>query len=146
MAGKVQSTWQVDDPFSPASFFILPKHIPGRVNTDDFVYFSYPASFPAHEYFVVTTTQDTSGSPLRQLGKLEKNVELPHVQFGAHGKLYLIPSRNEHLPTFYARLNRGSTYVVPEIPRGAQRGDKIEMLRHGVLTAGVQDFSIRDAY
>lgn len=141
-----QSTHQLDTLFSPGTFGVIPKHVPGRMNTDDFVYFSYHSSFPAKEYYVVVTTEDTSGAPLRQLSHLEKTVELPQVHFGAHGKIFLIPVTNPSLPTYFARLNRGSTYSVADLPIRSRPGTKIEMARHGVLTSGVQDFSKPAAY
>ena len=143
MSQKVQ---QLDNLSAPGTFGVIPKHVPGRMNTDDFVFFSYPSSFPAREYYVVVTTEDTSGGPLRQLSFLEKNVELPQVQFGAHGKIFLIPVSNPNLPTYFARLNRASTYTVSDIPYHSRPGTKIEMTRHGVLTSGVQDFTKPSAY
>lgn len=128
---------QLDIPFSHGHFFHLPKGLPGRVNTDDFVFFNLPAGLNPVEYSVVVSSIDTSGPPLRTIGSLQESVELPFVQYGAHGKILVIPKRNPNLPSFFARLNRGSTYTIPDV-RGKHRpGMSHEMIRHGVLTAGV---------
>lgn len=131
---------QLDVPFSNGKFFVIPKNQPGRLNVDDFVFFSIPRNVPADRYSVVVTTLDTSGSPHRTIGTLQQSVELPHVQYGAHGQLLLIPTHEPHLPTFYARLNRGSTYIIPDVPKGHRTGMKYEMRRTGVLTSGTEEF------
>jgi hypothetical protein len=130
---------QLDLPFSNGHFYNIPKNVPGRLNVDDFVFFNIPSSVDASEYTVVVTTLDTSQLPHRTIGKLIKSVELPHVHFGAHGQILLIPTNNPHLPTYYSRLNRGSTYDIPEVhPALHKTGMKYELTRHGVLTAGIE--------
>jgi hypothetical protein len=130
---------QLDLPFSNGHFYNLPKNVPGRLNVDDFVFFNIPRTVNPSDYTVVVTTLDTSQLPHRTIGKLIKSVEIPHVHFGAHGQLLVIPTTNPHLPTYFARLNRGSTYDIPEVhPMKHKTGMKYEMTRHGVLTAGVE--------
>lgn len=129
---------QLDIPFSHGHFFHLPKSTPGRVNTDDFVFFNIPAGLKKTDYTVVVSSLDTSGGPLRTIGALQDSVELPFVQYGAHGKLLVIPTHNPHLPSFFARLNRGSTYTIPDVRGKHTPGMTHEMTRHGVLTAGVE--------
>lgn len=128
---------QLDIPFSHGHFFHLPKNLPGRVNTDDFIFFNIPAGIDASDYTVVVSSIDTSGPPLRTIGMLSESVELPFVHYGAHGKVMVIPTRNPNLPSFFSRLNRGSTYSIPDVRRKHQPGMSHEMIRHGVLTAGV---------
>lgn len=129
---------QLDLPFSNGHFYNLPKNVPGRLNVDDFVFFNIPKGVNSHDYSVVVTTLDTSQLPHRTIGPLMTNVELPHVHFGAQGSIYLIPKTKAHLPTYYARLNRGSTYDIPTIDFSKHKtGMKYEMVRHGILTAGV---------
>jgi hypothetical protein len=131
---------QVDLPFSNGKFYNLPKNVPGRLNVDDFVFFNIPSGVNPNDYTVVVTTLDTSQLPHRTIGKLLQSVELPHVQFGAHGTIYIIPTSNPNLPTYYSRLNRGSTYDIPKVhPMQHKTGMKYEMVRHGMLTAGVNE-------
>jgi len=130
---------QLDLPFSNGHFYSLPKNVPGRLNVDDFVFFNIPKSVNPSDYNVVVTTLDTSQLPLRTIGPLMQNVELPHVHFGAHGDLLVIPKTNPMLPTHYARLNRGSTYDILEVNHSKhKKGMKYQMQRHGILTAGVE--------
>lgn len=87
---------------------------------------------------VAVETIDTSNpqSPIRTIGPLRGEVELPHVHFDAYGTIYVLPSVDPRKPTFYARLNRGSTYTIPDVSRARQPGGKYEMRRHGMLVAG----------
>jgi hypothetical protein len=130
---------QLDIPLSNAKFYGNPKHVPGRVNTDDFVYFSWPATMNPKQYKVVVSVLDTAGPPLRSIGTLMKTVELPHVQFDPYGTIFVMPISDQSLPTFYARLSRASTYVIPDV-RGKHRcGMKHEMRRHGLLLGGCDE-------
>jgi hypothetical protein len=134
MSQKVQ---QLDLPLSNAHFGILPKNLPGRMWTDDFVYFNFPDNIRPGDYMIATTTLDTSGSPLRTIGPLKTTVELPQVIFDAYGTILVFPRDNPNLPTFFARLNRGSSYLIPDVRQTHKKGMKHEMRRiGGILTAG----------
>lgn len=128
---------QLDTPLSNGKFYTLPKHLPGRVNVDDFVFFHYPTNMIPDDYMIAVDTLDTSGpTHIRTIGPLRPNVELPHVHFDAYASIYVIPKADPTKHTFYARLSRGSTYTIPEI-RGLHRpGVKHEMMRSGVLNSG----------
>lgn len=130
---------QLDIPFANGHFFHLPKSQPGRVNTDDFIFFNIPAGLNPASYVVTVSTLDTSGPPLRTIGDLQGSVELPFVHYGAHGKVFVIPKNNPNLPSFFARLNRGSTYTIPDVRGKHSPGMSHEMVRHGVLTAGIDE-------
>jgi len=134
-----QKRWQLDIPFSNGKFYDLPKFLPGRVNVDDFVFFDYPSGMNPDEYTVAVDSLDTTNPNMttRTIGPLQRNVELPHVQYDAYAVIYVIPKRDKRLPTYYARLNRGSTYVILEVPKISPIGTKYEMRRHGILSAGV---------
>ena len=129
---------QIETSFANRNFGLLPKHLPGRVNTDDFVFFQVPDSFPKNAYSVVIQTTDTSnpGSNLRNLGDYANQVELPFIHFGSDLDIYLMPKTSSSLPTYRGRLNRGSTYIVPARTNG-HHGNVVEMRRTGMLTAGV---------
>jgi hypothetical protein len=112
------------------------------VNTDDFVYFNCPPGMNPNDYSVAITSLDTSNpsQPIRTIGGLEQlNVELPHIQLDAYGTIYVLPKSNPNLPTFFARLNRGSTYNIPDVRGQHQRGQKHEMRRHGTLSGGCDE-------
>ena len=128
---------QFDMPLSNGKFFSLPKHIPGRVNMDDFIFFTIPKDINIEKYVVAVDTLDTSGSSLRVISSLSDQVELPHVHQDAYARVAVIPRTDETLPVFYARLNRGSTYIIPPgLSKDRKIGMKYEMERHGTLTAG----------
>ena len=129
---------QLDIPFASGHFFSLPKNLPGRVNTDDFMFFNIPAGVNPADYTVAVSSIDTSGPRYRTIGVLQQSVELPFVQYGAHGQVLVLPTKNPNLPSFFSRLNRGSTYTIPDVRGKHKAGMTHEMTRHGVLTAGVE--------
>lgn len=130
---------QLDIPAVNSKFYLVPKNQPGRLNVDDFVFFNIPAGLRTADYTVVISSIDTSAPELRTIGGLKQSVELPYVQHGAHGKVMVIPTRNASLPSFFARLNKGSTYDIPDVRRKHKPGMSHEMQRHGVLTAGINE-------
>lgn len=138
MSSRTQKVIQLDPTFSGGKFFSLPKFLPGRVNVDDFVFFNYPSGMNPSDYMVAVETIDTSDphSPIRTIGPLRNSVELPHVHYDAYASIFVIPNVDPRKPTFYARLNRGSTYDIPDVRAEHQVGGKYEMRRHGMLTAG----------
>jgi len=128
---------QLDVPYSGGKFFMLPKHLPGRVNTDDFVYFNLPAGLNPAEYMVAIDSLDTAGPSRRTIGRLIAcGVELPHVMLGAHANIYVLPANDCNKPGFWARLNRGSTYTIHDVRAIHRPGMVHSMTRHGILTAG----------
>lgn len=132
-----QKEIQLDTPFSGSVFGVLPKEVPGRVLTDDFVFFNYPSHVKPGDYVVVIPSLDTSGlEKYRQIGPLNQTVELPHVFHDAYAEIYVMPRINGNLPTFYSRLSKGSTYSIPDVSRKHQKGMRHQMTRHGVLTSG----------
>jgi hypothetical protein len=128
---------QFDILYSHRDFGILPKHLPGRVLEDDYIYFHVPAEMNASLYDVVIESMDTAApTPFRNLGSLSQvSVPLPFVYLDAYARVFVIPKSNPSLPTFFARLNRGSTYTIPSVGR-TPPGAKIQMKRSGALTAG----------
>lgn len=119
---------QLDMPWS-LDFYTLPKHLPGRMNTDDFVFFDFSCSgIDCCDYTVVVESLDVSGPTYRSIGKLQKAIELPHVKFGWSPKIGVIPN-SEHLPAFEAEMVRGNTYAIPNT---YGRNGRFQMVRHGV--------------
>lgn len=138
MSAQTQKFVQLDLPFSNGRFFSAPKFLPGRVNVDDFVFFNFPSTMNPGDYMVAVETIDTSNpnAPIRTIGPLRGEVELPHVHYDAYASIFVLPKVDPQKPTFYARLNRGSTYSIPDVSRDRRPGGKYEMRRHGMLTAG----------
>lgn len=126
---------QCDITYSGQDFLSLPRFLPGRLNTDDFVFFNWPNNFNSSGYHVVISTNDVAGPTYRRISKLAGQVEVPFVQLDAYAVIGVIHETNENKPQFWSRLNRGSTYSIPEVSQN--RGAKYEMTRHGVLTAAV---------
>ena len=140
-----QSVLQLDISRTGPNFFTLPKHLPGRVNVDDFVYFNLPPGMVASQFMVAIDSLDTAGPSFKTIGKLSQSggsVELPHVHLPAYGNIYVMPANNPALPTFWARLNRGSTYTIPDVRRNHVFGMRHVMQRHGILTAGCDSSSL----
>lgn len=131
----------LDPPLSNGKFFGISKHIPGRMNPDDYVFFEHSTMLNyinAADYVVVITPNDTSSSPLRTIGPLQVRVEIPHVQLDAYAMIYLLPKDNPNLPRFGARLNRGSTYSIPMTNgKASPPGGMWQMHRHGVLVGAI---------
>lgn len=125
-----EHNFQLDLPFAGPNFINLPKQLPGRQNTDDFVYFKFPAWLKG-KYSVLVESADTAGARFRKIGPLQTMVELPIVLYNAESLIAVVPDTNANLPTFYGRLNRASTYIIPD----QRTPGKFEMTRTGVLTA-----------
>jgi hypothetical protein len=131
---------QTDLPFAGGKFYGLPKHLPGRVNVDDFVFFSFPDDMNPDDYMVAIDTLDTSQpTHIRTIGSLRANVEIPFVHLDAYASIYVIPKTNPSKHTYYARLSRGSSYRIPSIKGIHRPGIKHEMIRTGVLNSGTDN-------
>jgi len=120
---------QLDILATGPDWFTLPRHLPMRLGGEDFVFFHWPHDLNPDRYTVVVEVLDTAGAPFRGIGKLNQNVELPHVQYGWHSRIGVIPD-DDSLPKFEAELIRGSTYEIPYTPKGSNR--RYEMRRSGM--------------
>ena len=125
---------QTDIPFSNGKFFGISKHIPGRVMSDDFVYFNNLHNLDVHKYGVYISTNDMVGdSATRYIAPLSERVALPHVHNDAYAKIYVQPlNKDKRFPFYDSRLNRGSTYSIPNINTPGMH----QMHMYGVLKAG----------
>lgn len=119
---------QLDILATNSDWFTLPRHLPGRLSAIDFVFFNWPPHLNPSRYTVVVEALNTSGAPYRGIGKLQPAVELPHVQYGWHSRIGVVPD-SEELPVFEAELVRGSTYDIPDT-RGSKQ-QRVQMRRHG---------------
>lgn len=119
---------QLDIAATYPDWYTLPRHLPMRLNGEDFIFFDWPASVDPSRYTVAVEVLDIAGPPYRGIGLLKKSVELPHVQYGWHARLGVLPD-SEDLPVFEAEMIRGSTYVLPD-PKG--RNGRYQMVRHGM--------------
>ena len=127
--------YQCDPILSNGHFLTIPREVPGRLLTSDFVFFTWPQNINPSQYTVVVEANDAASAPYRSIGPLAQNVQLPYVQFGAEAKIGVIPTADSRLPSFWSGLNRMSTYNVPEVD--LRRGGQYTMTRHGKTTAGV---------
>lgn len=132
---------QLDIPYSSGHFFSLPENLPGRLNTDDFIFFRWQQNISPMEYDVVISSNDTSGAPFRTIGSLGQQVKLPQVYLDADAMVGVIPKRDPSKPSFWGRLNRASTYDIPLV---SSRYGKYNLSRHGVLTAAVSMSNLAD--
>jgi hypothetical protein len=119
---------QLDILATRADWFTLPRHVPGRLNAEDFVFFDWPRTLNNCRYTVVVEVLDNAGPTYRGIGKLQKSVELPHVQYDWHARIALVPDSTT-MPVFESELNRGSTYVVPDVGKANGR---FQMVSHGM--------------
>lgn len=125
---------QLDITYSSGHFFSLPKNLPGRLNTDDFVFFKWQNNIQAMEYDVVISSNDTAGPRFRKIGSLDVQLKLPEVILDADALIGVIPKKDRSKPSFWGRLNRASTYSIPRVP---MRPGQYSLERHGVLTSAV---------
>jgi hypothetical protein len=96
------------------SSFIIPDFLPGRLMTDDFIFFDIPDSIDPFSYHVAIESMNTRGpSPYRIISGIQQQVRLPHVYFSPDAKVVVLP-RTEGLPVFFGTLKRGSTYSIPK--------------------------------
>ena len=119
---------QLDILATRPDWFTLPRHLPMRLNGEDFVFFRWPPSMDPTKYTVVVEVLDNAGPPYRGIGPLKRSVELPHVQYDWHARIGVIPDAG-NIPMFEAEMIRGSTYIIPD-SRG--RNGRIQMERHGM--------------
>lgn len=98
-----------------SEFLSMPKFIPGRLNSDQFLYFKWCGELERYvdKYTVVIETASVSGAINRGISKLREAVEIPPVHLGQNVRVGLIPE-SEHLPMFEAELIRGSLYIIPD--------------------------------
>lgn len=119
---------QLDILLSQSHFFTLPRYLPGRLNTDDFVFFRWCSGINPEKYDVVVESNDVSGPTYRKISPLLESVELPHVRFPWRGRIGVIP-KTDKLPSFEAELHRGSTYIIPDTHG---KNGRFQMERHGM--------------
>lgn len=119
---------QLDILFSQSNFFTLPRYLPGRLNTDDFIFFRWCSTIDPKNYDVVVESNDVSGPSYRKISPLLESVELPHVRFPWRGRLGVIP-KNDKLPSFESELSRGSTYIIPDTHG---KNGRFQMEKHGM--------------
>ena len=96
------------------SSFIIPDFLPGRLMTDDFIFFNIPDSIDPFSYHVAIESMNTRGpSPYRIISKVQQRIRLPHVYFSPDAKIVVLPI-TEGLPVFFGTLKRGGTYMIPK--------------------------------
>lgn len=111
-------------------WFTIPRYMPGRLNSLDFVFFSWCDQIDPNRYTVAILT-DSPGSPdVRGISKLSKNVLLPLTQLGAHPRIGVIPDSSD-LPLFEGELHRGSTYNIPKV----NSPGRYQLEQHGMIGA-----------
>lgn len=119
---------QLDISLSGPNFFTIPKHLPGRLTTNDYVFFHWPCDLDSSKYCVVVESNDASGDSVhRNIGPLQKSIELPHVRFAPYARIGVVPVVSSH-PVFEEQLVRGSTYIIPDT-KG--KNGRFSMVRHG---------------
>lgn len=117
---------QNDILLSQPTFYQIPRNVPGRTLTTDFLTVLMPDRFPASRYQVVVETLMKTDGPhpyWRSIGRLNswgvKNdavkLEIPHVHFSPYAKIAILPD-SDSLPAFYGQLVRGGTYHIPKVP------------------------------
>ena len=113
----------------------IPRIVPGRQSTEDFVFFIWHHEIDPKDYTIIVQANDTAGPEWRSIGPLRKEAYLPQVQFCAHAHLAVVPTHNKNLPSFIAHLNRASTYEIPIV--NDRTGGLYHMNRHGITTSSV---------
>lgn len=137
---------QCDMTLSGQDFLSIPEEMPGRVNTDDFIFFEGINNLPESQrqhYSVIISSNDTAGSTFRKLGPLKSYIKLPFVKLDAYGTVGILHNYDENQPSFWSRLNRGSTYTIPSV---GNKPGRYVLKRHGVLTSAVSDGHLATHY
>ena len=109
---------QFDIPRVHNSHVTLPLAIPYRLDATDYVFFNFPSEFPYQNYRVIfESISNASSNPddrFRDIGPLEKKVELPGVYFsrgfGSQASILVLPVNGGK--TFLGNLVRGATYTI----------------------------------
>lgn len=135
---------QVSIPLALHRSIEIPNWAPGKLRSDDFVYFVWPADINPKDYSIIIGTHDVSGSHpsiqhsnFKNISDLTTNVFLPWVQLNAHAPIGVVPKFDKNLPAFWERLNRGSTYHIPSVNK---KSGRYVMQRHGVLTSAASNW------
>jgi hypothetical protein len=118
---------QYDIPLSNSKFYTIPPMAPGRVEADDFVYFSWKGRLDPSNYNVVIESMDNAGARWRNIGRLQERVQLPFVKFDPYARIGVVPTQ-DIFPLFSATLVRGATYLIPDV--GSMNG-RFQMERFG---------------
>ncbi len=100
---------QFDIPLTTGFNFIIPKDVSGRMTKDYYIYFNWDETIDESNYDIVI--QSTWGE-FRNIGNLDKIVELPQVIFPPETLILIIPSSNYEIPSFIGTLERGKTYFM----------------------------------
>lgn len=117
---------QLDNIWSHQHFWQIPQEVPGRLMTTDFIFFKWCGDIDPSRYTVVVESLDTAGDTYRSIGKLNNQMLLPHVYFGWHARIGVLPDSND-LPSFESELSRGCTYILPNT-RGKNGRFQMEMV------------------
>lgn len=120
---------QLDILATRSDWYILPRELPMRLNGEDFITFIWFGDMDKlkSRYTVVIETLDTAGPTFRGISLLQKQVEIPFVQYGWDAQIGVVPDSHS-LPSFYAKFVRGSTYLIPDV-KG--KNGEFEMSRFG---------------
>jgi hypothetical protein len=121
------ANYQLDILATKPDWFSLPRHLPGRLNAEDFIYLHYDTAFKPEEYRIVISTLDAT-EKYRTIAVPARQVELPHVQLPWNGEIGVIPINDTSLPSFVSKLNRGSTYIIPNVSASG----RYQMEMHGM--------------
>ena len=119
VAAKLSPYRQFDRPYADPKFYTIPASSPGRVEADDFIYFSWKGAFDPSQYNIIIETDDVAGTRWRNIGPINERVLLPFVKLSPYLQVGVVPL-SDTLPLFSAVLARGATYIIPDV--GMQNG------------------------
>jgi hypothetical protein len=111
----------------------IPAWSEGRKDERDYVRFTWERSLNPNLYEIAVSASDASSPGWLTIGPLRERVQLPFIWFCADGMIAVLPKQDPSLPRFVGRLNRASTYHLPDI----RSGGTYRMDPHGVMTASV---------
>jgi hypothetical protein len=101
---------QFDIPLTTQYYFITPTDVPGRITTDDFLFFtSTDSSIKFSDYDVLV---ESFNGKFKKLGQLSTKVQLPHVHFLNDALLLVLPKNSVAEPKFIGTIQRGKQYVL----------------------------------
>jgi len=100
--------------------YISNIHISERLSDLDYVHFIWPPGFNPNNYIVAIDSLDTAGPSHKGIGYLNQHQSpyksslfIPQVKLAWHTTITVLPKSTKE-PSFYGKLSRGATYMIPE--------------------------------
>ena len=99
---------QFDIPLTTQYHFITPTDVPGRITTEDFLFFE---NNPRVNFFDYDVVVESYNGKFKRLGRLNSSVQLPHTHFLNDALIVVVPRTDATKPRFVGTVQRGKVYL-----------------------------------